>query len=212
MNWQLRLPQEIEAESFRRIEAQAGAHSFSSEAWPVVRRMIHTSGDVGYVETVRLHPQAIAAGVEALRRGCALGTDTRMLLAGITTGRLHRLGVEPFCILDDPEVAQAAARQGTTRTAAGLELALPRLAGGIVAIGNAPTALLRLLELLEAGAPQPALVVGLPVGFVNAAESKEALTHYNCPFITALGPKGGSALAASVINALAIMALEETPS
>lgn len=212
MTWTPRLPQEIEAESFRRIDAQVGAHTFSPEVWPVVRRMIHTSGDVGYLETVRLHPQAVAAGIEAMRRGCAMGTDTRMLLAGISTGRLCRLGVEPFCILDAPEVAQTALREGTTRTAAGLELALPKLAGGIVAIGNAPTALLRLLELLAAGAPAPALVVGLPVGFVNAAESKEALSKQNCPYITALGPKGGSAVAAAVINALAVMALEEVPS
>jgi len=212
MTWQPRLPREIEAESFRRIEAQVGAHGFSPEVWPVVRRMIHTSGDTGYLETVRFHPLAVASGVEALRRGFALGTDTRMLLAGISTGRLGRLGVEPFCILDAPEVAQTAVREATTRTAAGLELALPKLAGGIVAIGNAPTALLRLLELLAAGAPPPALVVGLPVGFVNAAESKEALAKQNCPYITALGPKGGSAVAAAVINALAVMALEEVPS
>ncbi|MDD2900977.1 MAG: precorrin-8X methylmutase [Syntrophales bacterium] len=212
MTWQPRLPQEIEAESFRRIDAQVGAHDFSSLVWPVVRRMIHTTGDLGYLQTVRVHPEAVAAGVAALRRGAVVGTDTRMLLAGISTGRLSRLGVEPFCLLDDPEVAEAAARQETTRTAAGLELALPRLAGGIVAIGNAPTALLRLLELLAAGAPPPALVVGLPVGFVNAAESKEALTQQNCPFITSLGPKGGSAVAAAVINALAVSALKEMDS
>jgi precorrin-8X/cobalt-precorrin-8 methylmutase len=212
MTWQPRLPQEIEVESFRRIDALVGAHDFPPGVWPVVRRMIHTTGDVDFHQSVKVHPQAITAGVEALRRGCALGTDTRMLLAGISTGRLGRLGVEPFCILDDPEVAGDAARQKTTRTAAGLERALPRLAGGIVAIGNAPTALLRLLELLEAGAPAPALVVGIPVGFVNAAESKEALSRQHCPFITVLGPKGGSAVAAAVINALAIMALEEIPS
>jgi precorrin-8X/cobalt-precorrin-8 methylmutase len=150
--------------------------------------------------------------VEALRRGRPVGTDTRMLLAGISGGRLGRLGVTPFCLMDDPEVAREAARQGTTRAAVALERSLPRLAGGIVAIGNAPTALLRLLELLADGAPAPALVVGLPVGFVNAAESKEALSRQNCPFITALGPKGGSAVAAAVVNALAIMALEEMPS
>jgi precorrin-8X/cobalt-precorrin-8 methylmutase len=212
MTWQPRLPQEIEAESFRRIEAQVGAHKFPPAVWAVVRRMIHTTADLDYLRTLRLHPQAIAAGVAAMRRGCALATDTRMLLAGISTGRLGRLGVTPFCLMDDPKVAQEAARQGTTRSAAAMEAALPRLAGGIVAIGNAPTALLRLLELLAAGAAPPALVVGLPVGFVNAAESKEALSRQHCPFITALGPKGGSAVAAAVINALAIMALEETPS
>ena len=212
MTWQPRLPQEIEAESFRRIEAQVGAHNFPPAVWSVVRRMIHTTADLDYLRTLRVHPQAIAAGVAALRRGCALATDTRMLLAGISTGRLGRLGVTPFCLMDDPKVAQEAARQGTTRSAAAMEAALPRLAGGIVAIGNAPTALLRLLELLAAGAAPPALVVGLPVGFVNAAESKEALSLQHCPFITALGPKGGSAVAAAVINALAIMALEEIPS
>ena len=212
MTWQPRLPRDIEAESFRRIEAQVGAHDLPPEVWQVMRRMIHTSADLDYLKTVRVHPGAIAAGVAALRRGCPLVTDTRMLLAGISSGRLGRLGVTPFCLMDDLEVAKEAARQGTTRAAAGMEAALPHLSGGIVAIGNAPTALLRLLELLAAGAPPPALVVGLPVGFVNAAESKELLSRQQCPFITALGPKGGSAVAAAVINALAIMALEEIPS
>jgi precorrin-8X/cobalt-precorrin-8 methylmutase len=114
--------------------------------------------------------------------------------------------------MDDPEVAAEAARRSTTRAEVAMERSLPQLAGGIVAIGNAPTALLRLLELLAAGAPPPALVVGVPVGFVNAAESKDALARQDCPYITALGSKGGSALAASIINALAIMALEEMPS
>jgi len=212
MTWLPRLPLEIETESFRRIEAQVGAHDLPPEVWSVVRRMIHTTADLEYLQNVRVHPRAIAGGVAALKQGCLVGSDTRMLLAGISTGRLGRLGVEPFCMLDDPEVADAAARQGATRAAAAVERALPRLAGGIVAIGNAPTALLRLLELLEAGAPPPALVVGLPVGFVNAGESKEALARQNCPYITALGPKGGSAVAAAVVNALAIMALEEMDS
>ena len=212
MTWQPRLPLEIEAESFRRIEARVGSHHLPPDVWFLVRRIIHTTADLDYLKAVRVHPRAIAAGVEALRRGAPVSADTRMLLSGISTGRLPRLGVEPFCLMDDPEVAQEARRQGTTRAAAAMEAALPRLAGGIVAIGNAPTALLRLLELLKGGAPPPALVVGIPVGFVNAQESKDLLTKQSCPYITALGPKGGSAVAASVINALAIMALEETTS
>ncbi len=212
MDWQPRLPAEIEAESFRRIEAQVGPHHLPPEVWFVVRRMIHTTADPEYLISARIHPQAIAAGVEALKRGNPVATDTRMLLAGISTGRLGRLGAEAFCLMDDPEVATEAQRRGTTRAAVALERSLPSLAGGIVAIGNAPTALLRLLELLADGAPRPALVVGVPVGFVNAAESKVALARQDCPYITALGPKGGSAVAASIINALAIMALEETPS
>jgi precorrin-8X/cobalt-precorrin-8 methylmutase len=178
----------------------------------VVRRLIHTTADLDYLENVRIHPRAIAAGVAALRRGCAVGTDTRMLLSGISTGRLPRLGVEAFCLMANPEVAAEAQRRALTRAAVAMEMALPRLAGGIVAIGNAPTALLRLLELLQEGAPAPALVVGIPVGFVNAAESKDLLAAQHIPFITALGPKGGSAAAASIINALAIMALEDTTS
>jgi precorrin-8X/cobalt-precorrin-8 methylmutase len=211
MNWQPRRPAEIEAESFRRIEAQVGPHQLPPEVWAVVRRMIHTTADLDYLKMVRVHPEAIAAGVQALQRGRLVATDTRMLLAGISTGRLSRLGVEAFCLMDDPEVAAEAARQGTTRAAVSMARSLPRLAGGIVAIGNAPTALLSLLELLAAGAAPPALVVGVPVGFVNAAESKEALARQDCPFITALGPKGGSAVAASIINALATMALKEMP-
>ncbi len=212
MIWQPRLPSEIEVESFRRIEAQVGPHQLPPEVWFVVRRMIHTSADPEYLATARVHPQAIMAGVEALKRGAPIATDTRMLLAGISTGRLDRLGVAAFCLMDDPEVAAAAARRSTTRAAVAMEMSLPKLAGGIVAIGNAPTALLRLLELLDAGAEPPALVVGVPVGFVNAAESKDALARRDYPFITALGPKGGSAVAASIINALAIMALEGMPS
>jgi precorrin-8X/cobalt-precorrin-8 methylmutase len=212
MTWQPRRPAEIEAESFRRIEAQVGPHRLPPEVWVVVRRMIHTTADLDYLKTVRVHPEAIAAGVQALKHGCPMATDTRMVLAGISTGRLSRLGVTAFCLMDDPEVAAEAARRGTTRAEVAMERSLPRLSGGIVAIGNAPTALLALLELLAAGVAPPALVVGVPVGFVNAAESKEALARQECPFITAVGPKGGSAVAASIINALATMALEEMPS
>jgi len=211
MNWRPCRPQDIEMESFRRIEARVGGHGLPPREWAVVRRMIHTTGDFEYLATVRFHPRAVAAGLEALRQGRPLAADTRMLQAGISTGRLARLGVEVFCAMDDPEVAQEAARRGTTRAAVAMEQALPRVAGGIVAVGNAPTALLSLLRLLAAGAPPPALVVGVPVGFVNAAEAKEALTRQDCPFITALGPKGGSAVAASIINALAVMALAEQP-
>ncbi len=209
MTWQPRLPQEIEEESFRRIEALAPDHGFPPEAWFIVRRMIHTTADLDYLKSVRLHPGALAAGVQALRQGRPVGTDTRMLLAGISTGRLGRLGAEAFCLMADPDVAGEARRRGTTRAAVAMARSLPQLAGGIVAIGNAPTALLQLLELLAAGAPPPALIVGVPVGFVNAAESKELLSQQDCPYITALGPKGGSAVAAAVVNALAIMALEE---
>lgn len=211
MNWRSLLPQEIETESFRRIEAQMGGRKLPSREWAVARRMIHTTGDFEYLDNVRFHPRALAAGLAALGQGRPVVTDTRMLMAGIGTGRLARLGVKVTCLMDDPEVAQEAAERGLTRAAVAMERGLPLAAGGIVAIGNAPTALLCLMDLLAAGAEPPALIVGVPVGFVNAAESKEALAGLTYPFITSLGPKGGSAVAASIINALAIMALEERP-
>jgi len=204
-------PHEIEAESLRRIEAEAGPHGFTGPEWAVVRRMIHTTADFDYLTSTRIHPRAIAAGIEALRQGRPVFTDTRMLAAGISTGRLQRLGVEVHCFISDPAVAAEAARRGTTRAAAAMALCQPRLGGSIMAIGNAPTALWQLLELLQTGAPAPALIIGLPVGFVNAAESKAALIATDFPYITNVGRKGGSALAASVVNALAIMALEGQP-
>jgi precorrin-8X/cobalt-precorrin-8 methylmutase len=204
------LPQEIEQESFRRIEAAVGAHGLPTSQWAVVRRMIHASADVELLSLVRFHPQAVAAGVDALRQRRPVFTDTRMLLAGISS-RLARLNVLALCLLDDPDVATQAKERGLTRSAAAMELAAAQLPGSIVAIGNAPTALRRLLALLAQGMAPPALIIGLPVGFVDAAESKEALLSESCPYITLVGPKGGSALAASALNALAILAEGERP-
>lgn len=204
------LPHEIEQESFRRIEAAVGAHSLPPAQWAVVRRLIHASAEVELLFLVRFHPLAIAAGVAALRERRPVFTDTRMLLAGVLN-RLNRRGIKAQCLLDNPEAAVLAREQGLTRSAAAMELAKPKLPGSIVAIGNAPTALRRLLALLDEGMSPPALIIGMPVGFVDAAESKEALLAVTCPYITLTGPKGGSALAASALNALAILAEGEEP-
>lgn len=204
------LPQEIEQESFRRIEAAVGAHGLPDRQWAVVRRMIHASAEVELLSLVRFHPEAIAAGVAALRQGRPVFTDTRMLLAGISN-RLGRQGNPAQCLLDEPGVAALARERGLTRSAAAVEQAKGKLPDSIVAIGNAPTALRRLLGLLAQGMAPPALIIGMPVGFVDAAESKEALLSVTCPYITLIGPKGGSALAASALNALAILAQEEQP-
>jgi precorrin-8X/cobalt-precorrin-8 methylmutase len=165
---------------------------------------------VELLSLVHFHPEAIAAGVAALRQCRPVFTDTRMLLAGISS-RLGRQGIPSQCLLDEPGVAVLAKERGITRSAAAVELAKGKLPGSIVAIGNAPTALRRLLTLLEQGMTAPALIIGMPVGFVDAAESKEALLSVHCPFITLIGPKGGSALAASALNALAILAEGEQP-
>lgn len=201
-------PEEIEAESFRIIEREAGAHGFPEEAWRIVRRIVHTTADFDYLETIRIHPQAIAAGIAAIRTGGPIFTDTQMALAGIQKRLLERFGLRAVCEVDSRAVREAAERAGTTRAAAAVEAAASRMAGGIYAVGNAPTALLRLIALVRGGAAKPALIVGFPVGFVNAAESKEALAALDHPHITALGRKGGSNVAAAAVNALLLLAAE----
>ena len=202
-------PEEIEKGSFAIIDQEAGEHGFEPKAWSIVRRMIHTTGDFDFVRITRIHQKAVEKGVEALKQGKPIFTDTRMAKAGISDRRLKPFGVTKTCILEDPEVAVIASEKGVTRSLAGIDLALEKGQGAVFAIGNAPTALLRLIEHIKAGRIEPALVVGIPVGFVNAKESKDALAEMDIPYVTALGRKGGSALAASVINALAVLAGEE---
>jgi precorrin-8X/cobalt-precorrin-8 methylmutase len=201
-------PEQIEALSFSIIDSEAGAHGFPADQWRIVQRMIHTSADFDYLQSVRFHPRAIEAGVAAIRSGCTIVTDTHMARAGIRKTELARFGVAATCYIGDPQVRQQAAQSGSTRARAAVDAAVNHMAGGIFVVGNAPTALLRLLELVRAGAARPALVVGLPVGFVNAAESKAALVQTDIPYISNVGRKGGSNVAASVVNALTKLALE----
>lgn len=202
-------PGEIERRSFAIIDAEAPPHAWPPAAWSVIRRMIHTTGDFAWAQSVRMHASALEAGIAALRAGRPIFTDTRMAQAGIAKRLLAPWGVGVECLIDGPEAARRAQELGVTRALAAVDLSLSFMDGGIYVIGNAPTALLRLLEHLAAGQARPALVVGLPVGFVNAVESKQALAQSQTPHITALGRKGGSAVAASVINALARLAAED---
>ena len=201
-------PEEIERLSMSIIDREAPEHNWDSRSWSIIRRMIHTTGDFCWAECVRMHPQALEAGLTALKEGRVIITDTRMAQAGISQRRLDAWGGRVECLISDPETAQRARRLGATRAAAAVDLALHKHQEAIYVIGNAPTALFRLLEHVEAGRARPAMVVGLPVGFVNAAESKQALAQSQCPHITSMGRKGGSAVAASVINALAILGQE----
>ena len=177
--------------------------------------MIHTTADFDMPALVRFHPDAVDAGLNALRRGCEVFTDTEMARCGIPMRRMEPLGCRVTCFMNDPDVAARAKAEGITRATAAMDLAAGRLDGAIVVVGNAPTALLRLLERLDGAqatgpAPRPALVVGMPVGFVNAAESKELLmARTDTPFIALSGRKGGSALAACVVNALAAIVLRD---
>jgi precorrin-8X/cobalt-precorrin-8 methylmutase len=203
-------PVDIEAESFRIIDQEAGPHAFTPEQWQIVRRMIHTSADFDYLHTVRFHPRAITAGIKALQAKKPVITDTNMACTGIRKQDARRLGVKVGCHMDDPAVHAAAASAGTTRAAAAVDAAASEMADGIYVIGNAPTALLRLIEHVQSGRARPALIVGLPVGFVNAAESKAALAELDHPFITNEGRKGGSNVAAAVVNALLLLAQQQS--
>ncbi len=201
-------PQEIEARSFAIIDAEIPEpRPFSGGLWEVARRCVHTLGDTEIIADLRLSRDGLAAGVAALRRGCTVYTDTRMAAAGLPLRRLTPLGVTVTPLMGLPGLEEISRRWGVTRSRAGIDMIADRLAGQIMVIGNAPTALLALLEALNQGAPAPALVVGMPVGFVNAAQSKELLRQSPWPHFTLLGRKGGSAVAAACVNALAELAL-----
>lgn len=202
-------PQEIERQSFAIIDKEAGSHGFSKDQWPIVRRMIHTSADFEYITSIRFHPNAIAAGKNAIRQGRMIFTDTNMLRTGIRKKDLEGFGGQVQCLMADPDIAQSAATSGKTRARVAVDAAADQMAGGIYAIGNAPTALMRLTELIAQGKADPALVIGLPVGFVNAAESKAALLDVDVPYITNEGRKGGSNVAASIVNAIILLAMEK---
>ncbi|HEX3181008.1 MAG TPA: precorrin-8X methylmutase [Beijerinckiaceae bacterium] len=189
--------------SFAIIRAEADLARFSPEEERVAVRIIHASGMVEIARDIVFSPGVVAVARDALNNGAPILCDSKMVANGVTRARLPAHN-EVVCTLDDPRVADLARDVGNTRTAAAMELWRDRLAGAVVAIGNAPTALFRLLEMLDASALKPAAVIGMPVGFVGAAESKEALiADGRVPFITIRDRKGGSAMTAAALNALA---------
>lgn len=207
-------PEEIERESFRIIEAEASPHDWDPLQWQVVRRMIHTSADFSYADDVAMIGDPLARGIDAIRRGRSVVTDTTMALAGISKPRLELFGITASCLVGDPLIARSARKLGMTRSILAIRSAAQVRENGIFVIGNAPTALFELCRLIDAEGFRPDLVVGLPVGFVGAAESKEELirTAERCqiPCITNRGRRGGSNVAAAVMNALLIIAAGET--
>ncbi len=193
----------IYARSFATIRAEANLARFTPEQEKVAVRMIHACGMVELAEDIEFSPDFVAAAREALRKGAPILCDSNMVAHGVTRSRLPAEN-QVVCTLLEPHVPALAAEIGNTRSAAALELWRNRLEGALVAIGNAPTALFRLLEMIDEGAAPPAAIIGMPVGFVGAAESKEALrTAASVPFVIVKGRKGGSAMAAAAINALA---------
>ncbi|MDO5548681.1 MAG: precorrin-8X methylmutase [Eubacteriales bacterium] len=201
------LPADIERTSMRIIAQEMHDRGIAvpQEHQAVVRRVIHTTADFEYAETLRFTPNAVMRGMQALRNGVGIVTDTNMTRAGVSKLALQRFGGEVHCFMAEPAIAELAKREGTTRAVASMTYAAQQYPDAVFAVGNAPTALIRLSELIRDGL-RPSLVVAVPVGFVNVVESKEELFSacetYDVPAIAAMGRKGGSTIAAAVCNAL----------
>lgn len=199
-------PMTIETRSMEIIAPYLADKSLSEQEIKVVSRIIHAAGDPDYGNVVVIHPEAIEAGCKALQNGASIYTDVEMVRTGINRRRLAELGGQVQCLIADEAVARIAKEQGITRSMAAIRTFGEQLDGAIVAIGNAPTALFALLELMEQTSIRPALIIGVPVGFVGASESKELLAEKSpVPYITVKGNKGGSPIAAATTNAIMYM-------
>jgi precorrin-8X/cobalt-precorrin-8 methylmutase len=200
-------PEAIEAESFRIIDAEMGPHDFSLIEWPIVQRAIHSTADFDLGRSIIFHPRAVEAGIAAIRRGCDIVADVQMVQAGISAWLLEPFGGKVRCYMADPDIAERAKAEGTTRAIQCMRKGAREAPGALYAIGNAPTALLELVRLIEDGEAEVSLVIGVPVGFVSAADSKLKLTEQGLvPYITNRGRKGGTPVAVSMTNALLRMA------
>ena len=195
-------PMEIEKRSFEIITGILGDRVLAPENEPVIKRVIHTTADFDYADNLAFSEGAVAKGIEALRHGCHIVTDTSMAMSGINKTTLAKLGGEVHCFIADPDVAREARERGVTRSTVSMEYAARLEQPCIFAIGNAPTALIALHDLIAAGKVKPALIIGVPVGFVNVVESKELIMGDGVPYIVARGRKGGSNVAAAICNAM----------
>ncbi|TAJ23292.1 MAG: precorrin-8X methylmutase [Nitrospirae bacterium] len=205
------LGRNIEDGSFAIIDREAGAHDFGPSEWQVVRRVIHATADFEFKTLMRFHPDAVRAGVAALQGGCPLLVDVKMIAAGLNEERLSSYGCKVHSFISDEDVIATAKANNSTRAIEAMRKAhrLNLLNGAVVAIGNAPTALLELARLIREEAARPALIIGVPVGFVSAAESKEVTLALPTPFIVARGRKGGSPIAVAIIHALLLLSAKE---
>ena len=199
-------PADIEARSMEIIESEMGPHAFTAEQLPIVKRCIHTSADFDYMKNLRFTDHAVEAGLAAIRQGCTIVTDTKMAWSGVNKKVLEKFGGQAVCYMADADVAAEAKQRGETRATVSMERAAALTGPVILAIGNAPTALVRACQLMEEGKFSPALIIGAPVGFVNVVESKELLCSMEGEHIVAMGRKGGSNIAATICNALLYMA------
>jgi len=201
--------QKIEHDSFAIVDAEAGQHSYSEQEWSIVRRMIHATADFEFNGLTRFHQQAVAKGIAAILAGSPIVADVEMICVGLSQPRLQHFGVKTYQFISDDDVIEQAKEQNTTRAVQAMRKAnsLHLIDNGIVAVGNAPTALLEVIRMIEAEQVKPALIIGMPVGFVSAAESKQALSKIkNIPWMVTEGRKGGSTLVVAAIHALLALA------
>jgi precorrin-8X/cobalt-precorrin-8 methylmutase len=201
---QTRKGQEIEDESMQIIESEIGSHSYNEMEWPIVRRIIHSTADFDFAGENKLlfHKDAISNGINALKNGCSIVADVNGVIGLMNKQNPKDFGNDLICNISDPVLMKSAKKAGKTRAQMSMRVAEKEINGGIVVVGNAPTALLEVMEMFREGLVKPALVVGIPVGFVSAVESKDELSKMDMPFITNIGRKGGSPCASAIINAL----------
>ena len=201
---QTRKGQSIEDESMEIIEHEVGSHPYNDMEWPIVRRVIHATADFDFAgkNKIIFHKDAITSGISALKNNCNIIVDVNGVIGGLNKQNPKDFGNNIICNISDSGLAERAKQENKTRAQMSMRVAAFEMNGGIVVIGNAPTALLEVIKMIREGITKPALVIGIPVGFVSAAESKEELQTINVPFITNTGRKGGSSCAASIVNAL----------
>jgi precorrin-8X/cobalt-precorrin-8 methylmutase len=198
-------PEDIEKKSFEIITGMLGNHVFKPLHEPIIKRVIHTTADFEYAGILKISENAVEKGIEAIRGGSNIVTDTRMAAAGIRKKSLEGFGGKVVCHMDDPEIASLAKSRSVTRALVSMEKATGDLNNRIFVIGNAPTALIRICEFIEEGCFKPELIIGVPVGFVNVLESKDILKKTGIPHILTEGRKGGSTVAAAIVNAILIL-------
>jgi len=196
--------QSIEDASMQMIEEEIGAHQYNEKEWPIVRRIIHSTADFDFADKNKIifHKDAITSGMNALKNGCSIIVDVNGVIGGFNKQNPKDFGNNIICNISKPEIMDLAKKEGKTRSQVSMRAAISDIDGGIVVIGNAPTALIEVIEMVKEGIVKPALIVGIPVGFICAAESKEELSKIDSPFITNLGRKGGSSSASAIINAI----------
>ncbi len=197
--------QSIEDASMQMIEDEIGTHQYSEKEWPIVRRIIHSTADFDFADKNKIifHKDAIDSAMNALRSGCSIVVDVNGVIGGLNKQNPKDFGNRIICNISNPEIMELAKKEGKTRSQVSMRAAISDIDGGIIAIGNAPTALMEVIQMVKEGIVKPALIIGIPVGFICAAESKEELSKLEgVPFITNIGRKGGSSSASAIINAI----------